>query len=251
MFKVISTSGLAIFGALTASLILPMAATAAPFTLNNIEPKGFDCTTAAPPAGVGSLTCAAGTPDHIEWVQGTSPVSSLDLLSLTILSGINAGDAPVRFNKLTHTNVIIPEAFSYAIDIVNTLQVTDENGGAIVLTRPSAINIKFTETLNSAPCAFATPAGTICDDFFDFNAIGLAPVAFSASGLNYLMIFGLEAGSGAFVVGNRVYTAESATSDLFVTAQIIRVDVPEPMTLALLGLGLLGIGFTTRQRKML
>lgn len=251
MFKVISTSGLAIFGALTASLILPMAATAAPFTLNNIEPKGFVCDSAAPPAGVGSLTCAAGTtPDHIEWVQGSSPVSSLDLLSLTTLSGINAGDAPVRFNKLTHTNVVIPEAFSYAIDIVNTLQVTDENGGAIVLTDTNAINIKFTETVNSAPCAFPTPAGTICDDFFDFNASGLAPVAFSAGGLNYALIFGLEAGSGAFVVGNRVYTAEGAISDLFVTAQIVRVDVPEPMTLALLGLGLLGIGFTTRQRKM-
>ena len=253
MFKVISKSGLAIFGALTASLILPMAATAAPFTLNNIEPKGFDCATAAPPAGVGSLTCAAGTPDHIEWVQGSSPVSSLDLLSLTTISGVNAGDAPVRFNKLTHTNIVISQAFNYAIDIVNTLQVTDENGGAIVLTRPSSIKIKFTETPNSAPCANPTPAGTICDDFFDFDASGLAPAAFTAGGLNYKLLFGLETGPGAFfdgIIGNRIYTAESATSALFVTAQIVRVDVPEPMTLALLGLGLLGIGFTTRQRKM-
>ena len=112
MFKTISTSGLAILGALTASLVLPMAASAAPFTLKNIEPRGFDCASASPPAGIGSLSCLPATPDHIEWVQGLDPVSSLDLLSLTTISGINAGDAAVRFNKLTHTNVIISQDHS-------------------------------------------------------------------------------------------------------------------------------------------
>ena len=251
MFKTISTSGLAILGALTVSLVLPMAASAAPFTLDNIEPKGFDCASANPPsAPFGGLSCLPATPDHIEWVEGLTPVSSLDLLSLTTINGINAGDAAVRINKLTHTNVIIPTAFNYSIDIVNTIQVTDENGGAIVLTDPSAINIAFTETPNTEPCVNPNPAATICDDFFDFDAGGLAPLAFTAGGLNYLLIFGLEAGDGTIVDGNRVYTAEGQISELFVTARIVSVDIPEPMTLALLGLGLLGIGFTTRQRKM-
>ena len=247
MFKTISTSGLAILGALTASLVLPMAASAAPFTLDNIEPKGFDCASASA-TGPGALNCSAGTPDHIEWVQGSLPVSSLDLLSLTTISGINAGDPAVRINKLTHTNKIIPVAFAYSIDILNTLQVTDEFDNAIVLVDPSAVNISFTETLNSAPCATPAPLGSVCDDFFDFDASDLAPVLFSAGGLNYQLIFGLEAGDGTFVDGNRVYTREDGVSELFVTARIIQV--PEPMTLALLGLGLLGIGFTTRQRKM-
>lgn len=250
MFKTISTSGLAILGALTASLVLPMAASAAPFTLNNIEPKGFVCDSASPAAGFGSLTCPAGTtPDHIEWVQGSSPVSSLDLLSLTTLSGIAAGGPAVKFNKLTHNNIVIPSAFTYAIDIVNTLQVKDENGGAIVLTDTNAIRIAFTETSNTEPCLDPAPVGSICPDFFDFNADGLASIKFLDSlGNHFLLIFGLEAGVGTAVVGNRVYTREEGVSELFVTARIIQV--PEPMTLALLGLGLLGIGFTTRQRKM-
>ena len=134
---------------------------------------------------------------------------------------------------------------------MNTLEVKDENGGAIVLTNTGTIKIKFTETDNTGPCVNPTPAGTICDDFFDFNVGGLAPLAFSSGGLNYQLIFGLETGMGTFFDGirdDRIYTAEDATSMLFVTARI--VQVPEPMTLALLGLGLLGIGFTTRQRKM-
>ncbi len=250
MFKTISTSGLAILGALTASLVLPMAASAAPFTLDNIEPKGFDCASASPSPGPGSLSCLPATPNRIEWVEGTSPRSSLELFSLTTINGVNAGDPAVRINKLVHDNVIIPRAFNYSIDILNTIQVTDENGGAIVLTDTGAINIAFTETVNIEPCVNPTPAASVCDDFFDFDASGLAPVAFSSGGLNYLLIFGLEAGDGAFIVGNRVYTAEAQKSELFVTARIVSVDVPEPITLALLGLGLLGIGFTTRQRKM-
>ena len=245
MFKSYASSGLVVVSALAASMLFPISASAVPFTITSTST--FDCVT--PPVG---LSCA---PTVLKWRTPDSPLSSLTITDLTPPLLINSGDPARRITQLTHDNVIIPTAFSYLrkIDNTVTLQAGFPGLGPLLVNDSNSIDINFTETVNSAPCAFPTPASSVCDDFFDFTASSLAPIPFSQGGLNYLLIFGLDTGAGAFfdgIIGNRIYTAESATSDLFVTAKIIRVDVPEPMTLALLGLGLLGIGFTTRQRKM-
>ena len=245
MFK--SSNGLVVAGALAASMLFPISASALPFTFTIDSVSSF-----APGFCTPSLTCA---PDFksITWKTPATPVSKLTVLDLTP-QPIESDGSAVRITKLTHDNVIIPDAFSYVTEILNNIKL---RAGAppgvdpVLIDNSTSFKIKFTETVNAAPCVSPIPAGTICDDFFDFDASGLAPLAFSSGGLDYKLIFALETGMGTFFDGirdDRIYTAEGQTSMLFVTARI--VSVPEPMTLALLGLGLLGIGFTTRRRKM-
>lgn len=243
----LSNLRLAMAGAAFLSTILPSTAIGAPFTLSLTT--SFDCASAAPPAGVGSLSCNPALPQHLEWVQGSNPVSSLDLSDI-LQTGINVGDAAVIIGTITHTNVVIPLAFNYSINLINSFAVTDEADLSVDNFPPQAIKITFTETLNAAPCPPPNPQASICDDFFTFDLARLAPAPFiDSEGKLKIVQFGLVAGPGAAIIGDKIFTAEASTSSISITAKIVEVDTPE--TLLLFGMGLVALGIGVQRRRRL
>lgn len=236
-------SNLAVFslGAAIIGSLLPGLSHAAPFTLTLTT--SFDCGSAVPPAGAGSVSCSAALPQHLEWIQGSSPVSSLDLTD-TVQTNVTPGAPAVVIGTIKHTNVVIPSEFSYSINILNSFSVKDQADASLDNFPTQAVGIKFTESLNSLPCPAPNPEGSVCDDFFSFDLSGLTPVSFTDSEGNVRQVsFGLIAGPGTTIIGNQVFTAENATSSISFTAKIEPVDAPQ--SILLLGVGLFILGLAT------
>ena len=241
MKKLKSNLSLLCFGAAIVGSVLPGVTHAAPFTLTLTT--SFDCGSATPPVGAGSVNCSAALPQHLEWIQGSLPVSSLDLTD-TVQNNVNPGSPAVIIGTIKHTNVVIPSEFSYTIDILNSFSVKDQADASVDNFPTQAVGITFTESLNSLPCPAPNPEGSVCDDFFTFDVSGLTPVSFTDSeGLLRQVSFGLIAGPGTTIVGDQVFTAENATSTISFTAKIEPVDAPPSMLL--LGVGLLILGFAS------
>jgi PEP-CTERM motif len=243
------------------ALLITATGHAAPFTLQN--DLVFNCASKSSP----EVLCAGGTNTHIEWRDGLTPVSELDIVSPANapVAGVTPGDTPMRIAAIEHRNFVIPSAFAYSITLNDSFVVLDEGGGNTVVLRlpppPPAdgttpLPIRFTESLNREPCPKPNPVGTTCDDFFSvtfppgfFDAIPFS----DAAGNDYFLRFDLQPGDGvSFDRATRtVFTGENQQSMLFITAQITTVpqppnENPEPQSLLLFGLGLIGVGYSLR-----
>lgn len=239
-------------GVLAASFSLPAAAVPS-FTFT--EYGGFEADVAIATylnaVVVGSPGPSTVTYSDMNWVNGFTPKSSMNLATVTGPSAL-AENVWTTISTLTHNNIVIPLATSWGPQDINArFIITDIDGASSVrLDSEDAITIDFVETPNVANCSGLNPLGSHCDDYFSFTALGLQSLFFTANdGSKWMVEFQLANLVNAFFDGvNTVYTAEAEHSHLDVQARINRV--PEPGTLLLTGLALVGLGFSARRQKV-
>lgn len=174
-----------------------------------------------------------------------APGGALDIGVWTTITTLTHANRPITSNPL--------HGWGTTQDIFGRLIISDEGG--VALDNTDAISLTLEETLNTAPCAIPNPTGstTPCDDYFTFTAIGLADLLFTANdGSLWTASFRLANFVNAFYDGAAtVYTSEGKISSLDV--QVILTSrgspVPEPATLGMFGLGLLGLGIAKRRKQ--
>lgn len=159
---------------------------------------------------------------------------------------------------LTHNNEVISQAFIGEVGVHYHLDYYADPAKTIPVWSSGELEfvLQIWETQNATPCSPDQTEGTVCDDRFGYKLLGATDFgdpfdlplgSFTWDGTNYVV-----SSSGFFdAAGNQLgftWSGEQLSNTFYVNHE---VHVPEPASIALMGLGLLGLGVARRRKQTL